>query len=150
MQTNRAVRLRFVYGLGIAILFGTFGAGTLQAQRPRREFSVVGINQNQFARLGVTCSAQVIHGYPPGPCRGVASFVDLRGGAIKQSRYDLQPGESGFLDITPRDLNFGDGNRAEFRPVITPDSGHDLPGVQIINGETSGPCRTSHRAPPVT
>ena len=125
MPGKHAIRL--LLG-GLLLLALTSGASQLQAQT-RQQFSLVGINQQQFIRMGISC-------LPPGPCRGIIRFHALNGDLIKQARYDLQAGQSAFVDLTPRELSFGDNNRAEVHPVVTSDSGDVAPAIQLISVET--------------
>jgi len=136
MPSKHAIRL--LLG-GLLLLALTSGASQLQAQT-RQQFSLVGINQQQFIRMGISC-------FPPGPCRGVVRFHALNGDLIKGASYNLQAGQSAFLDLTPREIGFGDDIRAEVHPVVASDTGDVAPAIQLISVGT-GRTETYVLTPP--
>ncbi|HVP54763.1 MAG TPA: hypothetical protein VMU45_07185 [Candidatus Eisenbacteria bacterium] len=140
MQSNKGFVVSRVLAFVVVMLCSLWNAPTLQAFNPQPDppaCSMIGMTQDQMARFGVACSAATIHELPPDPCRGTLTFADRYGDTLKETRYDLQPGQGAFLDLNPDEVKWGNGIRIELQPVIAPLSGRSLPAVQLLNLKTA-------------
>jgi len=90
----------------VMVLLPLFGAGAAHAFNPQPDppgFGMFGITEVQRAHLHVALPAvqKTRGGFPPGPCRVDASFVDEAGMTVASETHTIMPGETATMIFTP-------------------------------------------------
>jgi hypothetical protein len=126
-------------GVTAVVVPGAFGFP------PNPAFGVLGVTSFQTVRLNVVA-------YPPDPCAGTLSWVDMNGTPIGTSlAVQLAAGTATHLDLPGGGAL---GLRAEVRPVVTVVSGACVASAEVYNNQTKAtravyfpptPCSTPSR-----
>jgi hypothetical protein len=124
------------------IALGVAGVETALAQNNARGsrsdppgLGKVTLKAGQKIRLNVTCFDHEIGKLPPGPCHGEAMLHTADGELIREVRYELRPGHSGFLEYTVPRVESEDAlGRVGIVPCVIPaPGGTAIPTVEVFD-----------------
>jgi hypothetical protein len=106
------------------------------------QFGMVGLGLFQTARLNVVA-------LPPNPCVGELHFVNSAGNSVgSPARVSLNPGVAAFLDLNGNTLVRALGQRAEVRPVFTPEGGVCQTSAEVYEQITGSTLVQMQPGPP--
>jgi hypothetical protein len=125
--------------LGTLVL--TVAAGLLAATASAQAvdppgFAPLTLKGTQVIRLNVLCFDHEVGSMLPAACRGEVMFHDAAGREIKSGRYELEPGQTMFLQLAVPALNAaGDPiRRVLIIPCVVPDPGGvAVPTVEVFD-----------------
>ncbi len=108
-------------------------------------FGPLSLSRGQIVRLNVACFEHPVNGFPPDPCRGTLMFHDAAGNVVSRGSYDLQPGQSMWIQANWQQVASTSDTAAILAgivPCVLPQpGGRAVPNVEVFDTNTGNIVR---------